>query len=529
MFDLDEIRRRGEHLQLDFALDEEALERLPKEKRDQAHRKLRELEQIKRASPLHFYNPFRNPKQHIFHSYRTDERAFLGGNQSGKTTAGVVDCLINAQDESSLPEYLKPYKKFHPPFRCRIGGQGREEIEDFIFEKIRDWVTPSQLVGDSWETAYDSAKTHTLHFKNGSYFQFKTYIQETRQWGGSTLDRVYLDEEPPADKLIESRIRVATRGGDILFAMTPVEGITHMFDEFEASIEKADSGDGWAVADELGLVLVDMDDNPWLSESAQRKALRGLSKEEKDARKSGRFMALHGRIYADFTTEHIIPEPPPDPETGAPKIPENVNVVVGIDPGIAKEAGTGVVWAYLTADDQMVVFHEFLWPDSTIKRICDEIHRVNAHFRVKPMYYVIDPSARNRVSQTGRSDQMVYADHGVVAIAGQANPDHGINMIRERLQDASLKLWDTCEGLKREFRMYRWKNPPRTGEDGKPRPFKKNDHRLDALRYVISARPYLPSAVKDDGLTNQQRWVLEDQKSSGTQKPQTDQGGLLVY
>lgn len=485
-------------------IDEEAIESLKPMERDRAAQKMRELEEVRRASPLHFYNPFRNPKQHVFHSFKGD-RAFLGGNQSGKTTAGVVDCLIQAQDADSLPDWLRPYKRFHPPFRCRIGGQGRTEIEDFIFEKLRDWLTPSQLIGGQWKTSYDS-QNYILHLANGSYIAFKTYDQETNKWGGSTLDRVYFDEEPPADKLNESRFRVAARTGDLLFAMTPVNGITHMFDEFEPYIARADEGDGFSEDESMGLVLVDMDDNPWLSEKAKAKALRGLSEEEKTARKTGRFMALHGLIYDGFNQdEHVIEE-----QDG---VPENVNVVVGIDPGWAKDAGCAVVWAYLTPDDQMVVFDEFLHPSSTIKQICEEIHAVNTHYGVTPIYYVIDPVARNKQSQTGRSDQMVFADHGVVAIAGQNAVDHGLVMVRERLDAGALKVWENCKGLIREFRTYRWKNPPRTGEDGKPRPFKKNDHRLDALRYLVASRPYLPDEPVEDNRTPNEKLLAEHQES----------------
>ena len=39
---------------------------------------------------------------------------------------------------------------------------------------------------------------------------------------------------------------------------------------------------------------------------------------------------------------------------------------------------------------------------------------------------------------------------------------------------------------------YRWKQPPRTGEDGPQKPVKKDDHLLDALRYAVMSRPYLP-------------------------------------
>ncbi len=491
-------------------INRELLEGLTPAKQKKGLAQLKALDDLKKASPLHFYNPFENPKQHAFHKMRTREKAFLGGTQSGKTTALVVDCLINAQDVDSLPEHLKPYKRHYGPFRCRIGGQGREEIEDFIFEKIQDWVTPDQLQGGSWGAAYDSVH-HVLSFKNGSFFGFKTYEQENNKWGGASLDRVALDEEPPKDKLTESRFRVAARTGDILYAMTPVNGITHMFDEFEGHIDHADkSGEGFHEDEFLGLVLVGMDENPWLGTAEKAAALRGLSEQEQTTRREGRFMALHGLIYADFDVDYHVIDAPAE-ET----IPENANVVVGIDTGWAEDAGCAVVWAYLTGDDKLVVFHELLWHSSTIAQICDEIHRQNARFNCQPIYYVIDPVARNHQSQTGRSDQMVFADHGVVCIAGQNAVDHGIVMTRERLRGEAgeLRVWDTCTGLIREFRMYRWKNPPRTGEDGRPKPYKKHDHRLDALRYLITARPYLPVDEPKDDRSPNERALAEHRDS----------------
>jgi hypothetical protein len=47
-------------------------------------------------------------------------KAFLGGNRSGKTTVGIVDDLIQAIDHDAVPEHLKQYKLWEPPFYCRI-------------------------------------------------------------------------------------------------------------------------------------------------------------------------------------------------------------------------------------------------------------------------------------------------------------------------------------------------------------------------------------------------------------------------
>jgi hypothetical protein len=54
-----------------------------------------------------------------------------------------------------------------------------------------------------------------------------------------------------------------------------------------------------------------------------------------------------------------------------------------------------------------------------------------------------------------------------------------------------------CEETIKEFRMYRWSKPAKTSpEDPQEKPIKKDDHLLDALRYVVMARPYIPPFMR---------------------------------
>lgn len=407
-----------------------------------------------------------------------------------------------------VPDHLKQFKAHRPPFRCRIAAQGREEIEDFIFEKIREWCPMGQLVGGGWKSAYDK-QHHVLHFKNGSYFSFKTYQQEAQQWGGSTLDRVLMDEEPGKHHLQEAPIRVMRREGQLLFTMTPVEGLSHMYEAFQDLIEQMEVSEGSeAVEGERAALFADMDDNPWLTEKAKEQALRGLSEEERRARKQGKFVAMSGLIYPKFDREtHVI-----DP---IDRVPENVNVVVGIDPGI--RYATAVGWYYLDAQDNMVRFEELYVKDQIIKDTCDDIHRINAAYQVEPIYYVIDSAAANRNSQTGRSDQMEFADHGIVTIPAQKSITAGINRCRQRIETGRFHVTSNCTNFLREIRQYRWKKPPRGENDGKPVPVNHDDHALDEWRYTVMSRPYLPNEDLPDNETHLERIVREDMELASGQ------------
>lgn len=497
-------------------INRDKLANLPADQRNKAEIALQELEAAIKANPLLRYNnPAFGPvheKQMMFHESDARRKAYLGGNQSGKTTSGIVDDIIQGIDADMVPEHLKHIKRFNPPFRCRIAAQGREEIEDFIFEKLKEWMPPSQLVGDSWKSAYDK-QHHILHLKNGTYYQFKTYQQEAQQWGGSTLDRVHMDEEPGREHLQEARLRVMRREGDLLFSMTPVNGLTFMYDEFEdAFLAAEENGEGIATVDGLCLVTVDMDDNPWLTEEAKREALRGLSREELEARKKGKFVALSGLIYNDFDRDtHIVP--------AFRELPSNVNVVVGIDPGIRYACAVG--WFYLKSDDTMVMFDEGYFKDMTIKEVCGQIHKTNAYWGVEPLYYVIDPAARNRSSQTGRSDQMEFADHGIVTIPGQNAVTAGINRCKERLQNQRFFVAESCGNFLKEIRTYRWKKPPRHSEnDAAEAPVKSDDHLMDAWRLVCMSRPYRPEEIFGEDETATERMAREHYESV-SRPPQT--------
>lgn len=490
-------------------INEDKLALLSKSKQDKALRALRDLENVAKEMPLAFYKP--HGKQVPFHSFKVRRKLFLGGNQSGKTTAGVVDCLIQTIDKNILPDHLRPYRSFNgKAFRCWVGAPGREEIEDYIFDKINEWVPPSQLAGGSWKTAYDK-QHHNLYFQNGGQWAFKTYEQETNKWGGATLDRVWFDEEPPKDKYGEGRIRTMRKGGDLVFTMTPTEGLTHMFEEYQPYLEEAERrgpGKEWISDDRVGLVLVDMDDNPVLSEEDKSEALRGFSNEEITARKSGKFVALHGLIYGSAYNEdiHEIDPLQQDAEGRYPDL-ENKNVVIGIDPGIRHACG--VLWTYLDSRDRMVVFEEGYYKDMTIAQVCEEIHKVNAHYDIVPIYYVIDPASRNRQSQTGRSDQMEFADNGIVAIPGQNDVRPGINRVKTRFQNDALFHTSNCVELKKELRRYRWKKPPRTEDESKEVPVKKDDHLVDPLRYICMSRPYLPEEKPIDNETPDEKMRRE--------------------
>jgi phage terminase large subunit-like protein len=468
------------------AISKKALAAMSEEERLETVAALRALEEIRAVDPLQFFHP--HSKQHDLMLQKVPLKAFLGGNRSGKTTVGIVDDLIQAIDRDACPDHLKQYKRWDPPFYCRITTPDfTSTMEGVVFQKLREWAPRAQLVGGAWDKAYDK-QNRLLRFANGSWFQFMTYEQDLDKFGGAALHRCHYDEEPPRAIRTECLFRLIDYGGEELFTMTPLLGMSWMFTEIWEPWEKGELSDGH-------VTTVDMDDNPYLDATTKQRVLGGLSEEERKARKEGRFVHFGGLIYSEFSREkHVRPEilEPQGMEDDEHEL-AGQTIYVGIDPG--QRFMAAVVFCAVDHEGRITVFDEIAMQGATAREVAAEIRLRCARWRVEPRMFIIDPAAQNRLHQTGRSDQMEYADAGIYAVPGQNAVRAGINRVKTYLQTDALTVCANCDELLTEFRRYRWATPKTRGDDDPAeKPIKKDDHLLDALRYVIMARPVRPAA-----------------------------------
>jgi len=500
--------RSAQRISAGFGVDLDALERMTPEQQEKVRAQLEILERAFRENPLLGYRP--HPKQERFHEPPFPAiRSFFGGNRSGKTTAAILDTLIQVLERELVPEHLLAYKRWEPPVKVRVVTPDlTSTLDGVIHEKIREWCPRSAFRGKSFDRAWDKVQ-RILRFQNGSWIQFNSSEQDREKLGGVALHRVVYDEEPRQEVRNECAMRLVDYDGEEIFALTPFSGMAWMYDQIYEPweiLENAGMPRAKIEEDlEMRVVVVDMDDNPHLSEVGKRRQLAKYSGPEREARKSGKFVSFSGRIY------------PKDPDTipQIDRVPPGAEVFRGIDPGWRHMLA--VVYCYLTYEDELVVFDEIALREATVKEACDEMRRRDLRWGYRKdngsvvalsvNWTVIDPASRNKSAQTGRSDQAEFADHGIYTIPGQNAVSAGINRVKERLDAHKLTVAVNCPELLGQFKRYRWvKNTGRSEHEARAEPVKKDDHLVDALRYVCMQRPLAPEKPKEpEFLTEQQR------------------------
>ena len=456
---------------------------------EQTRAELEEIQRILDANPLEGYFP--HPKQVEFHSARTRIKALIAGNRVGKSSAMIVDNLIQALDLEDLPEHLRPFKRWGLPgmipFRGRILSPGlTRTMEGVIFEKIREYCPPAALRGGSWQKAYDKAN-RVLHFESGAWIDFLTYEQDLQAHSGVALHRVSYDEEPPGDRgeaiRKESRTRLIDYGGDEVFAFTPLLGFSFAHREI------------WKRRDdpEITVVQASMDDNPYLSETEREQYKEGLTEEEYRARIEGEFVHFEGMVYGEFSPrKHVLKERPPAEHV------RKLEIMVGIDPGIRT---TGIIFGGFDGENSLLLFDElYLHDAAAIPEIAAESIKAklmkwgseglpeSEHKMLPVKYFLIDPSARNRqLSASMEGVQAAYHRAGIPALEAQADRQAGIFEMKRRMQHDPTLIVVSPELRWWLFEIENYRATEKS--DGSFDVVKKDDHLMDASRWLAMARP----------------------------------------
>lgn len=262
-----------------------------------------ELERREQNDNLSKYNTGKlvHKKQMEFHKNLHKNRWVFGGNRSGKTECGAVEVVWLARG-------IHPYQKQNGATCGWVVSLSTQVQRDVAQSKVLHYLNPDwieEIIMTSGKKGSASLGViDTIVVKNvfGTFSKigFKSCDQGREKFQGTSLDYVWFDEEPPYDIYVESKMRVLDKGGQLFGTMTPLKGLTWVYNEIY--LNQNSDPNVWHIH-------MEWSDNPFLNAQEVESLTSSLSVEELNSRKYGLFAHQGGLVYLEFKQEVHVIEP----------------------------------------------------------------------------------------------------------------------------------------------------------------------------------------------------------------------------
>ena len=434
-----------------------------------------ELKKRKCCEKLLSYNSGNiiHEKQMQFHKNQKRNRWVFGGNRSGKTECGAVETIWLARG-------IHPYRQNKKDISCWVVSLTTQVQRDVAQNKIlsylnKNWIVDVVMFSGRKDNLESGIIDHIViknAFGGQSKIGFKSCDQGREKFQGTSLDFVWFDEEPPYEIYQECRMRVFDKCGDIFGTMTPLKGLTWVYDEIFVN-SKNDP--------EVWCEHMEWLDNPFLSKNEIDTLTQSMSAEELESRRYGKFTANGGQVYKEFDENINVVEPF--------NVPTSWYDNISIDPGLNNPLSAH--WYACDYDGNIYVIAEHYEARQGVEYHANKIKEIsrqlNWHTSTNGMIScLIDSAANQRTLASEKSVTELFYDYGILANP-KVNKDlfSGISRVKSYLKNAEGKsrlfIFKTCTNLIREIKSYFWGN----GDN----PIKRDDHSLDELRYYLMSKP----------------------------------------
>jgi hypothetical protein len=443
-----------------------------------------QLEVDERTAPLSFARLWHRPPPRT--SQRDSIRAMLepgklfafllGGNRSGKTESvsqlfvalGLGRehhwvsswCRINGVDQGLIPK--------GPGIVWCVSGDSNDSRR-FLRPKMAKYLGETAR----WRNHDGNGEAEAvIETERGpAKWVFKSVDQGRDGFQGDSIRACGFDEEPLDNEVVEeSMFRIVDQGGRLIFSMTPLYGWTKLLQE-RVREPRADTV----------VRFISGEDNPHLDQVALQRSLAATSAHLVDARAHGRITTAEGLVYRLDRSLHVVRAF--DPPREWPRY-------LSIDFGTRNPAAW--VWGALDPqDDVLHIYREHYQAGWT----------THEHWEANRGIIASDPKLAEAIADPeDLNARMQLAELGLETRIADKDIRGGIDAVSERLAlDANgkpgLVIHDCCRHLVQEFEGYRWPKQKGAAADGREQPVKKDDHALDALRYMCL---YLKAGSRDE-------------------------------
>jgi phage terminase large subunit-like protein len=265
---------------------------------------VQELERRQKEEKLrYFYAPDKpvHWKQFEWHKCQKRNKWTLSGNRTGKTVGGAIEMVVSMLGESAR-KYIKSwqdeFKQAYEPMITRFKGHSEAWVVSVSNEVQRDvaqkellkWLPKNEIASiNAREGKRDDPENAVLDFivlNNGNTIGFKSVDQGRTKFQGTSKKLIWFDEEPPKEIYDECMMRTLDCQGYIIGTMTPLLGLTFVYDDIYLNETKPIANQD----PEIHCAQWSWEDNPYLDES-ERARLEGMYTEaELEARKRGHFI-----------------------------------------------------------------------------------------------------------------------------------------------------------------------------------------------------------------------------------------------
>lgn len=449
-----------------------------------------------KTNKLALYKPY--DKQQQFHNAGADYRIrmFLAANRTGKTYSGVQEGAYHLT--GLYPKWWKG-KRFEKPIRmwaATVTNEStmailqQEYLGGALLDDFGSGSIPKEYI-DFDNIRYSRAITGLVeeirikHTSGGwSRLVFKSYQQGREKFQGTAMDFIHLDEEPPQDIFSECTTRLATTKGHLILTMTPLSGMTAVCEKFLEGNAKGH----W-------YVNATWEDNPYLDQEEMEDLAASYAPHEKEARMKGIPALGSGKVYP--VTESSI-------EIEPFLIPKHFVPLWGLDFGWNN---TAAVVGHLDRDTDTIYLTDCYLNGAAVQG--GEGLTPAQHAAIMPPIMrlskgVCDPAGGGTSQASGERAIDQYKEFFDMEPADNS-VEPGLMEVLQRMRQGRLKVFKSpnMEPWWKEFRTY--------ARDEKGGIRKRNDHLMDATRYLVVSGPSRVSFI--DKVKSRYREITSNDES----------------